>query len=251
MPHPFFDASSYPWHLPEARALKTQLRTVIPNVPEIVAIYERSGGDRASLNSNGTPDEVWQNALNLLGGAGRLREFVNELESIVRLKTNAPFQAAIRAVREAKPAAPPPVPRNLDGGPTGDQRTGTPRALIAVWIVIGVLVLAVFVFVGSTIAQNVFQVDVPWIPGTGQAPGEGPGPNQEEGGETEGTIPTVVGSSYVFAMQTLHDAGFDNVIVNTVDSDQPASTVISCTPQEGTTYGYDQPVTIEVSNGFG
>ena len=103
---------------------------------------------------------------------------------------------------------------------------------------------------GSFIAQNVFKIDVPWVPGTGQEPGGGSGPEQEEG-ETQGTIPPVVGSSFNFAMQTLHEAGFDNVIVNQVDSDQPASTVIRCTPEEGTTYGFDQPVTIEISNGFG
>src|SRR5688572_28095500 len=103
MPHPFFDAGSFPWRRPDARVLKDQLRTVITNVPEIVAIYERSGGDRASLNTNATPDDVWQNALNLLAGAGLLRNLIEELESIARLKSNTAFQAAVRAVREARP----------------------------------------------------------------------------------------------------------------------------------------------------
>ena len=250
MPHPFFDAGSYPWQRPDARALKDQLRTVITNVPEIVAIYERSGGDRAVLNTNATPDDVWQSALNLLASAGLLRNLIDELESITRLKGNAAFQAAVRAVREARPVSQASIRRNRDRPSGVHSGTAGGRFGVAVAIVIAILVLTVFVFVGSTIAQNVFHVDVPWIPGTGQPPGEGPGPDQE-GGETEGTIPTVVGSSYLFAMQKLHDSGFDNVIVNQVDSDQPASTVVSCTPQEGTTYGFDQPVTIEISNGFG
>src|SRR3954454_25228592 len=103
MPHPFFDSGSYPWRRPEARVLKDQLRTLITNVQEIVGVYERSGGDRASLNSNPAPDEVWQNALNLLADAGLFRNFIDELASIVRLKSNSAFQAALLAVREAKP----------------------------------------------------------------------------------------------------------------------------------------------------
>jgi hypothetical protein len=243
MPHPFFDAGSYPWQRPDARALKDQLRTLITNVPEIVAIYERSGGDRASLNTNSTPDDVWQSALNLLAGAGLLRNLIDELESITRLKGNTAFQAAVRAVRDARPVS----RASLSQSPSG---TAGGRFGAVVGIVIAVLALTIFVFVGSAIAQSAFSIDVPWIPGTGQSPGDAPGPDQE-GGETEGTIPAVVGSSYLFAMRTLHDAGFDNVIVKQVDSAQPASTVISCTPQEGTTYGFDQPVTIEISNGFG
>jgi hypothetical protein len=239
MPHPFFDAGSYPWQRPDARALKEQLRTVITSVPEIVAIYERSGGDRASLNTNATPDDVWQSALNLLAGAGLLRNLIDELESIPRLKSNKAFQAAVRAVREAEPVT---RPAARNGGPAVSSGGAGRRFGAAAGIVIGVLVLTIFVFVGTFIAQNVFKIDIPWIPGTGQGPG---------GSETQGTIPTVVGSSFNFAMQTLHDAGFDNVIVNQVDSDQPASTVVRCTPEEGTTYGFDQPITIEISNGFG
>jgi hypothetical protein len=103
MPHPFFDSGSFPWRRPDARVLKEQLRTLITNVPEIVAIYERSGGDRAALNSNAAPDDVWQNALNLLAGAGLFRNFIDELSTIARLRTNSTFQAALLAVREANP----------------------------------------------------------------------------------------------------------------------------------------------------
>ena len=164
MPHPYFDTGSFPWSRPEAKALIVQLNTVIPNVPEIVAIYERSGGDRASLNSHGSPAEVWHSALTLLAAGGRLGSFLDELASIGRLQHNADFQAAIRAVREAKP-----IPTRQAPDP------GRPsRWPIAVGGVIGVIALTVFFFVGSAMAQSLFSIDVPWIPGTGQAPNGSP-----------------------------------------------------------------------------
>ena len=173
MPHPFFDADKYPWHRADARELKVQLRTLIPNVPEIVAIYERSGGDKAWLNQNAAPDDVWQSALNLLAAARLLQNFINELASIARLQHNASFQAAIRAVREAQPSASDPVDarpiedfnRQIDGG---HSRQKSSRLPIAVGIVIGIVVLAFLFFFISTMAQNVFRIDVPWLPGTGQ-----------------------------------------------------------------------------------
>lgn len=103
LPHPFFESVRYPWRRRDAKELRIQLQTAIPNVAEIVAIYERSGGDRAALNPNAAPDEVWQNALNLLAAGGLIRDLIDELASIGRLKGNAGFQAAISAVREARP----------------------------------------------------------------------------------------------------------------------------------------------------
>jgi hypothetical protein len=167
MPHPFFDAGSYPWGRADAQALKEQLRTVIPNVPDIVIIYEQSGGDRAALDSNAAPDVVWHRALSLLANAGRLREFIEELEQIKRLQGNASFQAAIRAVREATP-----TPQRPGQTPTPISTpipTPIPKPFpVTAKIVIGVLLVAILIFVGSLVAQGVFKVDVPWLPGTGE-----------------------------------------------------------------------------------
>ena len=84
---------------------------------------------------------------------------------------------------------------------------------------------AVFAFFASLVAQNVFGVDVPWIPGTGSSqvtPSDDAPPDQAP---TEGTVPDVAGSAVDFAMSALRDAGFDNMAVEYVDSAQTGNTV--------------------------
>lgn len=108
-----------------------------------------------------------------------------------------------------------------------------------------------FAFFASLVAQNVFGVDVPWIPGTGSSqvtPSDDAPPDQAP---TEGTVPDVAGSAVDFAMSALRDAGFDNVAVEYVDSAQTGNTVVATDPPAGTTLGFDQLITVQISNGFG
>lgn len=148
-----------------------------------------------------------------------------------------------------RPAPSPPVVRpSPDGGGTSQPVPGAVRAL---WALIAVLAVAVFAFFASLVAQNVFGVDVPWIPGTGSSqvtPSDDAPPDQAP---TEGTVPDVAGSAVDFAMSALRDAGFDNVAVEYVDSAQTGNTVVATDPPAGTTLGFDQLITVQISNGFG
>lgn len=162
MSHPFFDAGKYPWGRDDAQALKEQLRTVIPNVPDIVMLYEQSGGDRAVLDSNAAPDVVWYRALSLLANAGRLREFIEELEQIKRLEGNASFQAAIRAVREATPM--PTIER--------ESRRWPPIA----WIAAVVVLVGGLIWGAAAIWSGILAGDDPTSPTSSSAPTPDPSP---------------------------------------------------------------------------
>jgi serine/threonine-protein kinase len=62
-------------------------------------------------------------------------------------------------------------------------------------------------------------------------------------------IPDVAGQAQDAARQTLLDAGFRNVTVSEVDSDQPAGTAIATNPAAGQQAAADQAITLQVSGG--
>ncbi|SFU07855.1 serine/threonine protein kinase [Geodermatophilus amargosae] len=62
-------------------------------------------------------------------------------------------------------------------------------------------------------------------------------------------IPDVAGQAQDAARQALLDAGFRNVTVSEVDSDQPAGTAIATNPAAGQQAGADQAITLQVSGG--
>ncbi|WP_369257354.1 Stk1 family PASTA domain-containing Ser/Thr kinase [Geodermatophilus amargosae] len=62
-------------------------------------------------------------------------------------------------------------------------------------------------------------------------------------------VPDVAGQPQDAARQALLDAGFRNVTVSEVDSDQPAGTAIATNPAAGQQAGADQAITLQVSGG--
>jgi eukaryotic-like serine/threonine-protein kinase len=62
-------------------------------------------------------------------------------------------------------------------------------------------------------------------------------------------VPDVAGQAQDTARQALLDAGFRNVTVSEVDSDQPAGTAIATNPAAGQQAGADQAITLQVSGG--
>ncbi|GAB3307273.1 Stk1 family PASTA domain-containing Ser/Thr kinase [Geodermatophilus aquaeductus] len=62
-------------------------------------------------------------------------------------------------------------------------------------------------------------------------------------------VPDVAGQAQDAARQALLDAGFTNVTVSEVDSDQPAGTAIATNPAAGQQAGADQAITLQVSGG--
>ncbi|NEM07608.1 Stk1 family PASTA domain-containing Ser/Thr kinase [Geodermatophilus normandii] len=62
-------------------------------------------------------------------------------------------------------------------------------------------------------------------------------------------VPDVAGQAQDAARQALLDAGFRNVTVSEVDSDQPAGTAIATNPAAGQQAGADQAITLQVSGG--
>ena len=105
MPHPFFDAPQYPWHLPAALDLHQALwRTVtLPN--RIERLYNNCGPGLYPLNTQGPSDVIWQQALDALSSAGKLRVFCEQLINDPGLKAIAP---QVSKVIGNTAAAPPP-----------------------------------------------------------------------------------------------------------------------------------------------
>jgi hypothetical protein len=104
MTHPFFDATSFPWARTDAKTLNDLLIIVLTNKPEIVGIYQRSGGVLGDLDQGQAPADVWHDVLDLLATGGKLRALCDELLAVSRLQGNAAFQAAVRAIEDARPA---------------------------------------------------------------------------------------------------------------------------------------------------
>ncbi len=67
MAHPFFEASAYPWWLPEATEFHAALGNLIQLQGRIDALYKACGENLPALNLGQAPDLVWRDALNSLG----------------------------------------------------------------------------------------------------------------------------------------------------------------------------------------
>lgn len=73
MPHPFFDAPTYPWHLAAAQALHRALYQGQPTYARIVLAYQACGPNLPPLNQT-SADIVWKDALDVLASAQLLRK---------------------------------------------------------------------------------------------------------------------------------------------------------------------------------
>lgn len=100
MSHPFFEALAYPWaHEPEAKTMHRVLHEAIPNQKDIERIYATCGTDLKPLTPDAA-DKMWQQALQQLTAAGRLRKLCYNLYQETQYSQNQSFRDAIRAVIE-------------------------------------------------------------------------------------------------------------------------------------------------------
>lgn len=104
MSHPFFDSSSYPWHLPEARRLRTLLFQIIPAIPRIDMLYRSAAPNLPPIALAAAPDVVWKDALDELARNRALRGLCDVLLQTSEAQNNADFRGAIQAVIDAKEA---------------------------------------------------------------------------------------------------------------------------------------------------
>lgn len=81
MPHPFFDSSTYPWHLEAARELHRQLAAAITAPGRIETIYQSCGGPFDVL-AVCAPVDMWREALKVIAVAQTLRELGPRLREL-------------------------------------------------------------------------------------------------------------------------------------------------------------------------
>ena len=98
VPHPFFEAAAYPWHLPTATALHRALSEAVTRYPAIELHYRSCASGLPGLPNPETPETQWKFVLEKLTTARRLSTLCERL-------LNDPSLAAIaeqvRAVVEA------------------------------------------------------------------------------------------------------------------------------------------------------
>src|SRR6266508_2288275 len=86
MAHPFFDASAYPWHRPEAVRFQEALTNAVPVVARIDLIYRQCGNRLPALVLNNPPDLIWKEALQNLTSQGALRKLCDVVLGMDSLK---------------------------------------------------------------------------------------------------------------------------------------------------------------------
>ncbi len=121
MPHPFFDADNYPWHLPEARAAHASLYSAISEPKKINLIYRQSASNLSPLALNEPPDQIWVDALQVLTVARALKKLC---ELVLARDDLAAAHGSLRAIVEAQSAA----PTVVSAGKSERDDAGTPAA---------------------------------------------------------------------------------------------------------------------------
>ncbi len=107
MAHPFFDASAYPWHRPEAVRFYQALTDAVPNVGRIDLIYRQCGNRLPALALTNPPDLIWKEALQNLTAQGALRKLCGVVLGMDNLKTI--YKAAEEIVNAQEEPPPPPL----------------------------------------------------------------------------------------------------------------------------------------------
>ena len=97
MPHPFFDALSFPWHRPEAAFLSRDLARIEREFAAIELDYQACGADLPAL-TNANPELVWKEVLENLVLARALQVWC---ENALNSPKYRPIHAKIRAVCDA------------------------------------------------------------------------------------------------------------------------------------------------------
>jgi hypothetical protein len=67
MPHPFFDASTFPWHHPEAVPTRQALLAAYPQFDPIDLLYKQCAPGLPRLSMYSSPEKLWKDALEALG----------------------------------------------------------------------------------------------------------------------------------------------------------------------------------------
>ncbi|SRR6266545_960196 len=102
MAHPFFDASVYPWHRPEAVILHKALTQAIQNNARIDLLYKQSANNLLPLALGQAPDVIWKEVLeNLARAPGGLQKLC---DAILGDNTLTSYHNAARDVINALPA---------------------------------------------------------------------------------------------------------------------------------------------------
>jgi hypothetical protein len=97
-PHPFFDASVYPWSREDAQELHRALYTFYRTSSAIDGLYRRSAEGLTPLNLGQGPDPLWAEALDRLVAARRFRNLCDRLLADAdALGIHAEVQAVIDA----------------------------------------------------------------------------------------------------------------------------------------------------------
>jgi len=116
--HPFFGAESYPWHRADAAALHAALARAIRDSDEIESAFQLAGGE--DLDLNGSPKEIWRDALEKLARASLLEAFCRGLLNDSGLRA---LHGVAQAVVDAAPETGPQRSRPKDRGTRGAADT--------------------------------------------------------------------------------------------------------------------------------
>ncbi len=98
MPHPFFEAIKYPWHRADALEFWQALYAAIPERTRIKRLHGQCGSGLRPLALETAPDLIWQEALEGLCAASRLRPLCH---AILEDPSVTAIHPQARAVRDA------------------------------------------------------------------------------------------------------------------------------------------------------
>ena len=98
MPHPFFDARSYPWHREEAVDFHKVLYLSVDNPDLIDTLYRRIGAGLRPFTKKQAADLIWKEVLDLLTVARRLKALC---EAVLAEEDFAGLHDPVRAVQNA------------------------------------------------------------------------------------------------------------------------------------------------------
>ena len=97
MSHPFFDSSSYPWRLEDARAFYVELYTAIGSANQIDLVFKSCGPGLPPL-AVAAADVMWKAALEALAAAQLLKVLGERLAERPLPKVHAAFKLLSEAV---------------------------------------------------------------------------------------------------------------------------------------------------------
>lgn len=132
MPHPFFDATRFPSHREDAKALTRALSQARPEPLRYTQLYTSVGPDPQPLTPNLAADLAWAEILQNLTAGKRLQQFCDNVLADGSLRNVRPFVVAIQQA-EAGPATLEP------------QGSGRSKVFIAAVSSIALAVLAVLI----------------------------------------------------------------------------------------------------------